>query len=122
MSSVKLFLQAQRKHEHSSNNVSRTLRAYLTSDTRGSPQLLINQRRELAWKVEQEPESPDVWWDFLSQEESCSQSNGDGHKTGRNSVSLFHLFALATQTVPRQGNYGNAAYLHIWIGFAENQW
>lgn len=43
-------------------------------------------------------------------------------KPASGTVNLFHLFALATQTVPRQGNQGNQAYLQIWIGFAGYQW
>ncbi len=36
----------------------------------------------------------------------------------RAGVALGHLYSWAVRTVPKSGNYGNEAYLRLWLGCA----
>lgn len=84
------------------------------------------QRSSLAAAVQAKPESAEAWWAFLANEEAiggtCTGSLSSALKASRNAVTLFSLFTLATQTVPRKGNYDNKAYLSLWLGYARHQW
>ena len=89
-----------------------------------------SQRGSLFAALKARPESAEAWWAFLSHEESILAAHSDKNtgtltsalRTGRHSVTLFDLFTLATRTIPRQGNYDNKAYQHIWLGYARQQW
>ncbi len=47
--------------------------------------------------------------------ESASQAPRAG-------AALGHLYSWAVRTVPKSGNYGNEAYLRLWLGCARHQW
>ena len=81
-----------------------------------------SRRSDLVRALKANPQCPESWWGFLKHEEAVL-ANGTGslQRSSRHST-LFHLFSLATQTIPRQGNYENPAYLHIWLGYARQQW
>lgn len=40
----------------------------------------------------------------------------------RGEVALGQLYAWAVKAVPKTGNYGNEAYLRLWLGCARHQW
>ena len=91
----------------------------------GSPTLRGQQKR-LVKAVRENTASPEAWWEFLKHEEQLQGTN-TGHlqsqaRSERGTITLYHLFALATKTIPRQSNYKNKAYLHLWLGYARQQW
>jgi len=88
-----------------------------------TPPGVKSRRADLVKALKANPQCPEAWWDFLRYEEGVlAQNTGTLQRSSRHSISLFHLFSLATQTIPRRGNYENPAYLHIWLGYARQQW
>lgn len=120
-----LPLQTPSGRETQPVTVESSLAQYL--QTQGNtPPAVKSRRGDLMNALKANPQSAEAWWDFLKYEEGVLASNTGnllGSQRGsRHSISLFHLFSLATQTIPRQGNYENPAYLHIWLGYARQQW
>lgn len=92
----------------------------------GSPAAHRSLRARLADAVKASPESPEGWWALLQQEEAWAAAAGAtaGLERGaaRGGISLLDLYRAATKTVPRQNNYGNEAFIKLWLGFARQQW
>lgn len=94
-----------------------------------SPPAHRSLRARLADAVKAAPESPEGWWTLLQQEEAWAAVAAAGATAGlerggaaRGGVALLDLYRAATKTVPRQNNYGNEAFVKLWLGFARQQW
>ena len=105
-------------------SLEKSLACYLQPDGSTPPAIQLHRQR-LVKAVKADPSSPEVWWEFLQHEEglqAATDSLTNQQRWGRGNVTLYHLFCLAVQAVPRQSNYKNEAYLHIWLGYARQQW
>lgn len=106
----------------------RQLDAYTRGGSGGgdaTPPAARAARTRLADAVRAAPESPEAWWALLASEEAAgggTTASLGGRGGGRGGVTLLDLYSAATQTVPRQPNYANEAYLRLWLGFARQQW
>ncbi|KAK9842292.1 hypothetical protein WJX81_004955 [Elliptochloris bilobata] len=104
------------------------LAAYVEGAPSGEERCKARAAREaLAAAVQRSPDSPEAWWAFLSQEEAAGGTLTSclGESTARparSAVSLGQLYAWAVKAVPKTGNYGNEAYLRLWLGCARHQW
>ncbi len=120
--SVLACLQARRTSGSAIATWDRQLEAYLRPQG-CSPGAQRTARSRLGDTVRAAPNSPEVWWALLAAEEAAlGGATATLDRAGRSGVSLFDLYRAATQAVPRQGNYQNEAFIHIWLGFARHQW
>jgi len=74
--------------------------------------------------VHKHPELPEPWWLLIQHAESQQDSaHTDPKPQGkRQGLAMLQLYEWATKQVPRQGNYGNDAFLKLWIGYAKQHW
>lgn len=104
--------------------VEKTLKQYSALNASISPSARKTRER-LIDAVNASPASPEPWLSLLKYEEqhqepqtNISHSQLRGDKGG---VTLYRLFSMAIQKIPRHSNYRNHAYLQIWLGYARQQ-
>lgn len=107
-----------------SSEIESFLKQYAALNSGLSPEAKKQQEKLLA-AVKEDVTSAEAWLNLLKHEEkqispqhNVTQSQLRGEK---GAVTLYRLFSLAVQTIPRHSNYRNHAYLQIWLGYAKQQ-
>jgi hypothetical protein len=83
------------------------------------------RRRALLEAVHADHKEAAAWQRFLAHEEAAYADLGHGmlrQQPHLSQISLYHLYFWATQLVPRHANHHKEEYLHLWLGFARQQW
>lgn len=79
------------------------------------------QAAQLTAAVHANPELPEPWWSLIQHAES-HQNADTKPQDKRQGLAMLQMYEWAAKQVPRQGNYGNVAFLKLWIGYAKQQW